>query len=58
MTDTTETPPEPIKATRIVQAALRAFCETDLEEFEATIDGMLIRVTRDDWIVCEAKGGN
>lgn len=44
---------KPTKATRIVQAALRALCQTELEEFEARVDGMLIRVTRDGWIVCE-----
>jgi hypothetical protein len=43
---------EPTPATKIVQDALRLYCETDLLEFEARVDGMLIRVTREGWIVC------
>jgi hypothetical protein len=48
--------PEPARATRIVQAALRAYCKSDADTFEAvTPDGMLVRVTRDGWIICEME---
>lgn len=44
------------KATETIKAALRALVGTDLPEFEAKIDGVVIRVTSDAWVVAEASG--
>jgi hypothetical protein len=53
--DLSKTLPEPSRATRIVQQALRLYCDAATNEFETIVDGMTIRVTRDGWMVSEGE---